>query len=154
MRTLRTLYKWQLRGGLGLCSTLYSQDNSKQMIVIFVILAWHIFADLMFASKVSRRANRCSQVYATDFGWARTFPMAFRSETQETLLFARDGVLPACICDSSKEMIQGKFYQKLHDAALSWNSWSHILHDQMLQKERLKRSRKMGCNDFTWEGSG
>ena len=33
------------------------------------------------------------------------------------MLFARDGVPPACICDSAKEMGQGKFYQKLKDAA-------------------------------------
>ena len=46
------------------------------------------------------------------------------------MLFARYGVLPACICDNAKEMVQGKFifnnanemvqgkfYQKLKDAA-------------------------------------
>ena len=45
--------------------------------------------------------------------------MASRSEAHETLLllFARDEVLPACICDNAKKMVQGKFYQKLKDAA-------------------------------------
>ena len=78
-----------------------------------------VFSDTMFASAVSRRGNGCAQVYATDFGWARAFPMASRSETHETLslLFARDGVLPACICDNAKDVIQGNFHQKLKDAA-------------------------------------
>ena len=45
--------------------------------------------------------------------------MASISEAHKTLslLFARDGVAPACICYNAKEMIQGKFYHKLKDAA-------------------------------------
>ena len=83
-------------------------------------LAHPIFSDMMFASTLSRRINRCAQVYATNFGWAIALPMASRSDACETLLFmfARDGVLPACICNNHKEMIQGKFHQKLKDAAL------------------------------------
>ena len=74
---------------------------------------------MMFASTVSWRGNRCAQVYVTDFGWTTAFPMAFRSEAHETLslLFARDGVLPACTCNNAKEMVQGKFHQKLKNSA-------------------------------------
>ena len=73
----------------------------------------------MFTSTVSREGNRCAQVYATDFGWARAFPMVSRSEANETLLLliVRDGVPPTFICDNAKEMIQGKFSQKLKEAA-------------------------------------
>ena len=41
--------------------------------------------------------------------------MALRSKAHETfsLLFARDSVLVACICDNAEEIIQGKFYHKL-----------------------------------------
>ena len=76
-----------------------------------------VFSDMMFASTVSRRSNRCAQVYATDFGWTRAFLMASRSEAHKTLslLFVRDGVPPACICDNTNEMIQGKFHQKLKE---------------------------------------
>ena len=73
---------------------------------------------MMFASTVFRRGNRCAQVYATDFGWARAVPMASRSEAHETLslLFVRDGVPPTCICDNARELVQGKFHQKLKKA--------------------------------------
>ena len=73
----------------------------------------------MYASTVSRRDNRCVQLYTTDFGWARAFLIASRSEAHETLLllFARDGVLHICVCDNAKEMIKGKFHQKLKDDA-------------------------------------
>ena len=45
--------------------------------------------------------------------------MASRSEAHETLLmlFVRGGVPPTCICNSAKEMIKGKFHEKLKDAA-------------------------------------
>ena len=89
-----------LREGLGLCSM-------------------YAFSGTMFVSTVSRRGNICAQVYATDFGWARAFPMASINDAHETslLVFAWDGVPPACICDNAKEMVQGKFYHKLKDAA-------------------------------------
>ena len=82
-------------------------------------MAHSVFSDMMFTSTVSRRGNRYAQVYATDFGWARALQMASRSDAYETfsLLFARDGVPPACICDNVKEMIWGKFNQKIKDAA-------------------------------------
>ena len=66
-----------------------------------------IFLDMMFASRVSRKGNRCTQVYATDFGWAKTFPMASRSEAHETfpLLFVKDGVPSTCICNNARELV-------------------------------------------------
>ena len=72
---------------------------------------------MLFASTVSRRDNSCAQVYAIDFGWVRAFQITSNSEANEplSLLFAWDGVLPACICDNAKEMIQGKLCQKLKD---------------------------------------
>ena len=71
-------------------------------------LAYLVFSDLVFASTLYKRGNRCAQVYVTDFGWARAFPMASRSQAHETfsLLFARDSVPPACIWDNAKEIIQ------------------------------------------------
>ena len=82
-------------------------------------LSHPVFSDMMFASTVSRWGNKCAQVNVTDFGWARACPMASRSEAHETLslLLARDGVLPACICNNAKKMVHGKFYWKLKDAA-------------------------------------
>ena len=70
-------------------------------------LAHPVFSGMMFASTVSRRGNRCAQLYATDFGWARVFPMASRSDSCKTLsfLFVRDGVPWTCIYDNAKEMI-------------------------------------------------
>ena len=43
-----------------------------------------VVLDMMFTSTLSRMGNRCVQVYATDFGWVRAFPMISRSESHET----------------------------------------------------------------------
>ena len=45
--------------------------------------------------------------------------MSSRSEAHATLLFLfmRDGIPLTCICNNAKELIQGKFHQKLKKAA-------------------------------------
>ena len=53
-------------------------------------LAHPVFSDMMFACKVSRRDNRCAQLYATDVR-GRAFSMASRSEAHETLLLLLAG---------------------------------------------------------------
>ena len=87
--------KPQHREGLGLCSTLCCWDDSERMIGIFIIIPFHILHSKTQCLPVQcpERGNRCAQVYATDFGWAKAFPMASRSKAHETLslLFARDG---------------------------------------------------------------
>ena len=112
--------------------------RSERRIKTFIIIAHPAFSDMMFASTVSRRGNICAQLYATDFGQARVFPMASRSEVHETLsfLFAGDGVPPACICNNSKEMEQGKFHQKLKDAACQLKQLELYTPSKMLQKEK------------------
>ena len=82
-------------------------------------LAHPAFSDMMFANTVSRRGNRCAQVYVTAFEWAIAFPVTSRSEVHDTLslLFASYGILPAYICNNTKEMVQGKFHQMLKEAA-------------------------------------
>ena len=73
---------------------LSTQIRTNDRNLCYHDLEHPVFLDTMFASAVSRRCNRCAQVYTTDFGWARAFLMASRNEAHETLslLFARDGV--------------------------------------------------------------
>ena len=99
-----------------LLSTQFSINDRN---LFYCCLEHPLFSGTMFASTMSGRGNRCAQVYAKDFGWARAFQMASRSEAHDTLslLFARDGILPACICNNAKEKVQCKFQQKLKDAA-------------------------------------
>ena len=98
---------------------LSRQFRTNDRYLHYSHLAHPVFSDMIFSSKMSRRGNRCTQVYATDFGWPRAHSMVFKSKAQETLLllFARNDVPPACICNNAKEIVQHKFCQKLKDAA-------------------------------------
>eukprot|EP01082_Thalassiosira_pseudonana_P000070 g27.t1 g27 contig1:60384-63019(+) len=62
--------------------------------------------------------NTMSQVFATDFGWSRNYPMRQKSQAHEALsvLFSREGVPNAIVTDDAKEMQKGKFAQKCRDA--------------------------------------
>ena len=86
--------------------------------------------------------------------------MASRNEAHETLslLYVRDGVLPTCICDNAKEMVQGKFSQKLKEAACHfkklkpYTSWSNAAErkiKELKKKADAKKSRspKQLCDD-------
>ena len=69
------------------------------------------FTDTMFAGTPSGSGNKCAQVYATSFGWARAHPMTRKGDAHETLslLFHRDGVPPTMVLDGSKEQNKGDF---------------------------------------------
>ena len=116
--------------------SLSSQFRTNDRNLCYHYLAHPVFLDMMFIQTMSRRGNRGAQVYAIDFGWARAFPMASKSEAYVTLplMFAWDRVLPACICDNTKKMVQGKFYQRLKKAACHLKQLK--LPGQTLQKEK------------------
>ena len=66
--------------------------DSEQMTEISIIITWHILCfQMMFASKVSRRGNKCTKVYATGL----VYSVASRSEAHKIflLLFKWDFVL-------------------------------------------------------------
>ncbi len=75
----------------------------------------HVFGDTMFAGTESKNGNKCCQVFATNFGWARAHPFKQKGDAHEalSLMLKRDGVLPEMILDGSKEQVEGAFRCKL-----------------------------------------
>ena len=43
-------------------------------------LLCNMYSDTLFATTVSRRDNRCTQIFAANFGWSCLFPMKMKSE--------------------------------------------------------------------------
>jgi hypothetical protein len=72
----------------------------------------------MYSTIISRQQNKAAQIFCTDFGFVRAFPMKFESKAHESLslLFHRDGVLNVMVMDGSKAQHEGQFRRKLHDA--------------------------------------
>jgi hypothetical protein len=76
-----------------------------------------VFGNTMFAGTESKNGNKCCQVFATNFGWARAHPLKPKEEAREALLlmFKPAGVLPEMILDGSKEQVEGAFKHKLKE---------------------------------------
>ena len=121
-------------------------------ILCYDHLAHHVFSYMMFASTISRRGNRCAKVYAADFGWASIFPVASRIEVHETLLLliVRDGVPPTCICDNAKEWVQGKFDQKLKDAACPLKQLEPYTPLSNSAEREIKELKKEAGHELLW----
>ncbi|KAL7526268.1 LOW QUALITY PROTEIN: hypothetical protein ACHAXR_003858, partial [Thalassiosira sp. AJA248-18] len=77
-----------------------------------------VFTDTMFAGTPSCQGNKCAQVFASNFGWARAFPMPTKGKAHEalSLFFNREGVPPVMVMDNSKEQTLGDFCRKCREA--------------------------------------
>jgi hypothetical protein len=76
-----------------------------------------VFGNTMFAGTESKNDNKCCQVFAANFGWARAHPLKRKGEAHEalSLMFKHDGVPPEMILDGSKEQVEGAFKRKLKE---------------------------------------
>ena len=70
-----------------------------------------MFTDTMFSDVTSKRGNKCAQIYCTNFGWVRAYPMKKKSQAHETFsnLCSTIGVPSALIMDGAREQIMGEF---------------------------------------------
>jgi hypothetical protein len=77
-----------------------------------------MFTDTMYSKILSRQQHNAAQIFCTDFGFVRAFPMKLESEAHEalSLLFHRDGVPNVMFMYGSKAQTEGKFRRKLCDA--------------------------------------
>jgi hypothetical protein len=94
-----------------------------------------IYIDTMFSTILSRQDKKAPQIFCTDFGFVRAFPMKKEKEAHEalSLLFHRDGVPNVMVMDGAKAQFDGEFRRKLRDAGC------HIK-----QTEPHTQSSKMG----------
>jgi hypothetical protein len=81
-------------------------------------LPHQVFSDTMFTGTTSQRGNKCTQIFATPFGWCRAHPIKRKGEAHEalSLLFHRNGVSPSMVLDGSKEQTLSNFRCKLREA--------------------------------------
>ncbi|KAL7530108.1 hypothetical protein ACHAXR_003313, partial [Thalassiosira sp. AJA248-18] len=120
-----------------------------------------IFTDTLIAGTVSKRGNKYAQVYGTNFGWSRAYPMKKKSEAHESLslLFKRDGVPPEMIMDGAREQISGQFRDKLKEANCHlkqlepYSPWSNAAEGTIRELKRgaSRRMLKTGTPKRLWD---
>jgi hypothetical protein len=61
----------------------------------------------MYSAIPSREHNKAAQIFCTDFGFVRAFPMKKESEAHDalSLLFHRDGVPNVMVMDGAKAQV-------------------------------------------------
>jgi hypothetical protein len=69
----------------------------------------------MKSQVVSLRGNKCCEIYATEFGWSRAFPLQKESDEHETwdLFLGSYGIPEALVSDNAKAYIHCDFKRKL-----------------------------------------
>jgi hypothetical protein len=72
----------------------------------------------MYSAILSRQKNKAAQIFCTDFGFVRAFPLKKEKEAHEALqlLLHRDGVPNVMVMDGAKAQVEGEFRSKLRDA--------------------------------------
>jgi hypothetical protein len=77
-----------------------------------------MFTDTVYSKILSRQGNKAAQVFCTDFGFVRSFPMKLESEACEviSMLFHRYGVPNVMVMDGVKAQTEVEFRRKLSDA--------------------------------------
>jgi hypothetical protein len=71
----------------------------------------------MYSAILSRQNNKGAQIFCTDSGFVRAFPLKKEKEAHEylSLIFHRDGVHNVMVMDGSKAHVEGEFRRKLCD---------------------------------------
>jgi hypothetical protein len=69
----------------------------------------------MYSTIISRQKNKAPQIFCTDFGFMRAFPMKKESQEHEalSLLFHRDGVPNVMVMYGAKAQTEVQFRRKL-----------------------------------------
>jgi hypothetical protein len=77
-----------------------------------------MYTDTMYSTILSRQMNKAAQIFCTDFGFVRVFPLKKEQEAHKalSLLFHRYGVPNCMVMDGAKAQVEGEFRRKLCDA--------------------------------------
>jgi hypothetical protein len=68
-----------------------------------------MYTDTMYSTILSRHMNKAAQIFTTDFGFVRAFPMKKEKEAHAalSLLFHRYGVPHVMVMDGTKAQVEG-----------------------------------------------
>jgi hypothetical protein len=92
------------------------KKNDRQLI--YRRLPVTIYTDTMYSTILSRQKNKAAQIFCTDFGFVRAFPLKKEKEAHEdlSLLFHKDRVPNVMVINGAKAQVEGDFRRKLFDA--------------------------------------
>ena len=104
-----------------------------------------VYHDNLKANVTSLRGNKCSEIYATDFGWSRNFPLKKESDVHESLdlFLTRYGIPEALISDGANAYTGGQFKAKAKEAGIfnkltdPYSPWQNRAEGEIREVKRL-----------------
>ena len=77
-----------------------------------------LYTDTMYSTVESHKGNKAAQVFCTQNGWSRAYPLKKEADAHEalSLLFQREGVSNTMISDGARALVMGYFKRKLKEA--------------------------------------
>ena len=141
--------------------TLSRRFRTNDRMLRYRRMPCDLYGDTMFCPKIpSVRGYTMAQIFATDFGWSRCYPMKRKGEAHEalSLLFAREGVPPKLIIDGAKEMKLGEFARKCKEASCylrstePYSPWSNSAEREIreLKKGAARKLARSGAPKRLW----
>ncbi|KAL7474686.1 hypothetical protein ACHAW6_000648 [Cyclotella cf. meneghiniana] len=112
----------------------------------------NLYCDTLFCPKVpSARGYTMVQIFTTDFGWSRSYPMSHKSQAHDALglLLAWEGVPPKMIVDGAKEMKLESLPGNARKLHATCRAPSLILHGLTPSSELKKGTARK----LTWSGA-
>jgi hypothetical protein len=111
-----------------------------------------MFTDTMFSNVLSKRMNKCAQVYAIPPAWVRVEAMKTKADAHFTLsnLFRSVGAPEKMVMDNAPEQVQGQFAKKCRDASVTvrpveaYSPWSNYAESMI--RELKKGTRRTMVN--------
>ena len=125
-------------------------------------IATTIFTDTMFAKTKSWfRKNKMAQVFTTNFGWKRAYPMEAKSDAYKQLrkVFQDVGVPNLIVVDHAKEQVQGDFKRLAtsHGARVKstepYSPWQQAAEGAIreLKRASLRKQLRKQSPDKLWD---
>jgi len=104
-----------------------------------------VFHDNLKANITSSRGNNCAEIYATDFGWSRIFPMKKESDVHESLdmFLSRYGIPESLVSDGAKAYTGGEYKKKAKEAGVfckvtdPYSPWQNRAESEIREVKRL-----------------
>jgi hypothetical protein len=120
-----------------------------------------IYTDTMYSTILSIQKNKAAQIFCTDFGFVRAFPLKKEKEAHEALSFLshRDGVPNVMFMDGAKAQVEGEFRRKLRDAGCHIKKTEPHTQSYNLSKGAVRELKKgvgrhmlrSGCPKRFWD---
>jgi hypothetical protein len=91
--------------------SLTKRYNTNARQIRYRRLPVTMYTATMYSTILSRQINKESQIFCTEFGFVRAFPLKKEKEAHEslTLIFHRNGVPNVMVMDGSKAQVEGHF---------------------------------------------